>query len=98
MFKICVIGCGTMSSTGHGPAFAKYKKDYQDVVLAGCCDLDIQKAQDYMQAYGFEACYTDYTKMIEEIRPDVVSVITPVDHQRQEKGKGDFHRCDEKGL
>ncbi|MBE7000100.1 MAG: Gfo/Idh/MocA family oxidoreductase [Clostridia bacterium] len=79
MFKICVIGCGTMSSTGHGPAFAKYKKDYQDVVLAGCCDLDIQKAQDYMQAYGFEACYTDYTKMIEEIRPDVVSVITPVD-------------------
>ena len=79
MFKLCVIGCGAMSTTGHGPAFAKYKKDYPDVVLAACCDLDPKKAQSYRDAFGFDAAYTDYAKMIDDIRPDVVSVITPVD-------------------
>lgn len=79
MFKICVIGCGGMSSCGHGPSFAKYKRDYDGVVLAGCCDLDIEKAQTYMKSFGFEKCYTDYAEMIDENKPDVVSIITPVD-------------------
>ena len=79
MFKICVIGCGNMSKSGHGPSFAKYKKDYKDVCLAACCDLDEEKAKSYMEAFGFECYYTDYKKMLEEIKPDVVSLICPVD-------------------
>ena len=27
MFKICSVGCGNMASSGHGPSYAKYKKD-----------------------------------------------------------------------
>ncbi len=79
MFKICVIGCGSMSQSGHGPSFAKYKKDYTDVCLAACCDLSEEKARSYMEKFGFEACYTDYKKMLDEIKPNVVSLISPVD-------------------
>ena len=78
MFKICVLGCGAMSLSGHGPAFAKYKKDYEDVCLAGCCDLDEQKAIEYKEKFGFEKHYTDYKLMLDEIKPDVVSLICPV--------------------
>ena len=80
MFKICVIGCGAMSQSGHGPSFAKYKKDYRDVVLSGCCDLDENKALAYKEEFGFEKHYTDYHAMLDEIHPDVVSIISPVDY------------------
>ena len=80
MFKICVIGCGNMSQSGHGPSFAKYKKDYKDVCLAACCDLDPIKAQEYMAKFGFEKYYTDYKEMLTNEKPDVVSLISPVDY------------------
>ncbi len=43
MFKICVVGCGGMSTSGHGPSFKKYFEDYKDVELSACCDLDEEK-------------------------------------------------------
>lgn len=78
MFKICVIGCGAMSVSGHGPAFKKYKNDYSDVALAGCCDIDAERAEEYKKEFGFEKSYTDYKQMIREIKPDAVSLISPV--------------------
>ena len=49
MFKICTVGCGNMSTSGHGPSYAKYKKDYPDTCLAACCDLDESKAKEYAE-------------------------------------------------
>ena len=74
MFKICSIGCGGMAKSGHGPAFAKYKKDYKDVCLAACCDINEEAAKAFKENFGFEAYYTDYQKMLEEVKPDVVLV------------------------
>lgn len=68
-----------MSSTGHGPSLKKYAADRPDVVLAGCCDLDEARAIAYQEAFGFQKHYTDYKEMITQCRPDVVSVIMPVD-------------------
>ena len=79
MFKICTVGCGNMSTTGHGPSYAKYKKDYPDTCLAACCDLDEKKATDYAEKFGFERVYTDYIQMIETEKPDVVCLMSPVD-------------------
>ena len=78
MFKICSIGCGAMATQGHGPSFAKYKKDYQDTLLAACCDIDEDKAKKFAEEFGFEAYYTDYLKMLDEVKPDVISLISPV--------------------
>lgn len=78
MFKICVVGCGAMSRSGHGPAFKKYFEDYKDVVLAGCCDINEETAKKYKEQFGFEKHYTDFNVMLDEIRPDVVSLLCPV--------------------
>ncbi len=79
MFTICTVGCGWMSSTGHGPSLKKYSQDRPDVVLAGCCDIDEEKAVAYKERFGFQKHYTDFAEMIAECKPDVVSVIMPVD-------------------
>ena len=78
MFKICSIGCGGMAKSGHGPAFAKYKNDYKDVCLAACCDINEEAAKAFKEEFGFEAYYTDYAKMLDEVKPDVVSLLCPV--------------------
>ena len=78
MFKICSIGCGPMAISGHGPAFAKYKKDYDDVCLAACCDINEDAAKAFKEQFGFETYYTDYVKMLDEVKPDVVSLLCPV--------------------
>jgi len=78
MFKICVVGCGMMSFSGHGPSFRKYFEDYEEVCLAGCCDIDEDAAKEYKEKFGFEKHYTDYKIMLDEIKPDVVSLLCPV--------------------
>ena len=78
MFKICVIGCGAMAKSGHGPAFRKYAQDYPDTQLAACCDLNAEAAEEFKNAFGFETAYTDYVRMLDEIRPDAVSLLCPV--------------------
>ena len=79
MFKICSLGCGNMAKSGHGPAFAKYKKDYSDVCLASCCDLDAEKSKTFRDTFGFERYDTDFREMIRREKPDVVSLLSPVD-------------------
>lgn len=78
MFKICVVGCGNMSTSGHGPAYKKYYEEYKDVCLCSCCDLDEEKAKKYKESFGFDNYYTDYEKMLDEIKPDVVCLMSPV--------------------
>lgn len=78
MFKICVIGCGAMSTSSHGPSFKKYNEDYDGVCLSACCDLDEEKAKVYQEKFGFLKYYTDYNEMLKKEQPDVVSLISPV--------------------
>lgn len=79
MFKICAIGCGYMAREGHGPAFKKYAAEHSEVCLAGCCDIKPELAEEFKNTFGFKASYTDYKKMLNEINPDVVSLMSPVD-------------------
>ena len=78
MLKICVIGCGNMAKSGHGPAFKKYAAEYPDTLLAGCCDLKAEAAESFAETFGFARAYTDYRAMLDEIKPDVVSLLAPV--------------------
>lgn len=77
-FRICSIGCGGMSSSGHGPAFARYAAAHEDTLLAACCDLDAAKAHAYAQRFGFARYYTDIDEMLRRERPDAVALIVPV--------------------
>ncbi len=46
--------------------------------LVGLCDLNIDRCNDVNETYGTQAaCYTDYEKMLAEVKPDLVIVVTP---------------------
>ena len=81
--KICHIGCGGMSLRGHGPALKKYEVEYPNTELVGCCDLDAKKVNIFADLYGFRAAYTDWEKMLDEIIPDAVSLVIPVQYTAQ---------------
>lgn len=75
-FKICIIGCGGMAKGGHGPSYIKYQQKYPDTILAGCCDLNEEAAQDFKDKFNFDNAYTNYNTMLDAEKPDVVCVIT----------------------
>lgn len=79
-FKICHIGCGGMSVRGHGPALKKYAEDYPDTTRAGCCDLDLTRAEKFAEAYGFDKAFAGWEEMLDEITPDAVSLAVPVQY------------------
>ena len=77
-FKICAVGCGGMAFGGHGPSFRKYAAERENVVLAGCCDIDSAKAERYRAEFGFARAYTDMDEMFRVEKPDAVSLVVPV--------------------
>lgn len=78
-FRVCVIGCGSLSTSAHGPALRRYAGQHGEVVLAACCDLDPARAERYRAAFGFERGYTDFREMLRRERPDAVCLMAPVD-------------------
>lgn len=78
-FKVCVIGCGWLSTRVHGPSLRHYADLHPDVVLAGCCDLATDKAETYRQQFGFQNAYTDFGEMLAKEEPDAVCLMAPVE-------------------
>lgn len=78
-FKICCIGCGDVSTRGHGPALKRYRELNPGVELVACCDIDEKKAAGYQKKFGFARYYTDMSFMLENEKPDAVCLIVPVD-------------------
>ncbi len=76
-FKICVIGCGALANSHHGPAYVKYARDHLNTELTACCDLVAQKAADYTRRFGFQRWYSDPLRMLETERPDAVCLVVP---------------------
>jgi predicted dehydrogenase len=48
-------------------------------VLAGCCDLDPERAESFRREFGFARAFTDPVAMLETERPAVVVVVVPVE-------------------
>ena len=77
MFKICIIGCGEIAQSFHGPAIKKYCDENGDSIMQACCDCDMQKAAAFAEKFGFETPYSDYRKMLEIEKPDAVCLTVP---------------------
>lgn len=78
-FKICVIGCGGIAMSSHGPAYRRYADLHPEVELVGCCDLDERKAAAFGKRIGFARHYTDFAVMLTQEKPHAVAVLTPPD-------------------
>lgn len=71
--RICMIGAGIMANKVHYPSLASF----DDVEIAGICDLSAVRVQETADCYGIKNRYSDYRKMLEEQKPDGVYVIMP---------------------
>ena len=69
--RVAVIGAGAMANRVHYPALASF----DDVVIAGICDLDAERLRATADAYGIVGRYAQYQQMIEETVPDAVYAI-----------------------
>ena len=71
MKKLAMIGCG-----GIGSYHLEHFLAYKDVRLAGFCDLIPARAAGFAQKADGLA-FTDYRKMFDEVRPDMVFICIP---------------------
>ena len=69
--RVAMIGAGSMANNVHYPSLASFP----DVEFGGICDLDEKRLAKTGDAYGIERRYTDYRKMVEEVKPDGVYAI-----------------------
>jgi myo-inositol 2-dehydrogenase/D-chiro-inositol 1-dehydrogenase len=78
-FTFCTIGCGSIATRAHGPAYARYAAEHPDTILAACCDLNAHRAETFRCRFGFQRSYTDIAAMLEAEKPDAVCLIAPVE-------------------
>ena len=69
--KIAMVGAGGMANNVHYPSLASF----DDVVIAGICDLDTERMNQTADKYGIENRFGNYRTMVEEVAPDGVYVI-----------------------
>lgn len=74
--KIAVIGCGGIANGKHLPSL---KKQAARCELVAFCDLVEERAKQAAKDYGTPDAkvYTDYKKLLAEVKTDVVHVCTP---------------------
>lgn len=71
--RICVIGSGAMGSL-HINVFSTMS----ETEVVGIADFDIERAKTEASKYSDSIkCYTDYQKMIDELKPDAVAIAVP---------------------
>ena len=70
--RVAIIGCGGISET-HIKAF----QAFPDVELVAGVDVKPQRLKAMEEKYGLKHLYTDWKKMLKDVKPDAVSVCTP---------------------
>lgn len=74
MIKVCIISCGMIANAAHIPAYQRFPQDYE---IAAVSDRTEEVARDTAQRHGIPRYYTDAEEMLEQERPDLVSVCVP---------------------
>jgi predicted dehydrogenase len=68
-----MIGTGGICRNQHLPNWVKQ----EDVEVVALCDASEDTVKSASQQFNVSTIYTDYKKMLQEIKPDVVDVCTP---------------------
>jgi len=74
--RLALIGAGGMANGVHYPSL----HEMQDVEMAAICDLVGKKCRATAKRFGIRRTYTDYGKMLDEVKPDAVYVLMPPHH------------------
>jgi predicted dehydrogenase len=74
LLKVAVVGTGMIANAGHIPAWKNLKDDVEIVAVS---DMLEERAQLVAKTEGIPYAFSDWKKMIAEVKPDIVSVCTP---------------------
>jgi virulence factor len=74
--KVAVIGAGRMANSVHFPSL----RSFIDVEISSVCDINADTLNATADMYGIKNRYTDYRKMVEEMKPDAVYAIGQPHH------------------
>ncbi len=72
MKKLAIIGCGGIGTYHLGHFLA-----YEDIELAGFCDLIPERAQAFVEKAGRGRAFTDFREMYDAVNPDMVFICVP---------------------
>jgi len=70
--RIALIGCGGIAQT-HIGAF----KEIPEAEIVAGVDVNSDRLKAMADKHGVTACYSDWKKMLKEVKPDAVSICTP---------------------
>lgn len=70
--KVAMIGC-----EGIGSYHLEHLLQFDDIVLAGFCDLIAERAQRFCDKAGTGKAYTNFRQMYDEVAPDMVFICVP---------------------
>src|SRR5699024_7053608 len=71
-YRVAVIGCGSIARHRH---LLEYRVN-PNVEIVAVCDIIPERVQETAEEYGAQA-FTDYQELLEQIKPDLVSVCLP---------------------
>jgi predicted dehydrogenase len=77
--RLCQVGCGEHARVAHGPSQARCARERRDLVLAGCCDLERERAEAFRRDFGHARAFSDVAAMLEAERPDAVVMVVPIE-------------------
>ncbi len=72
MKKLVIIGCGLIGEYHLG-----HFVQFDDIELAGFCDKEIEKAQNFVNIAKSGKAYTNFIEMYNEVEPDMVFICVP---------------------
>jgi predicted dehydrogenase len=70
--RVAFIGCGGIAQT-----HLAVLKEFPDVEVVAGVDIDPARLEVMKSKWGVSATYTDWKKMLKDVKPDAVSVCTP---------------------
>lgn len=72
VYKVAVIGAGD-----RGRSYSKAWSNISNAELVAVCDIQEQRADNFMQEFGYKAKYLHYKEAIDRSDADIVTVCTP---------------------
>lgn len=72
-YRVVMIGAGQIIQWGHIPNF----QNVENASIEAICDLNEERAQEVANEKGIPGVYTDYEKMLSEVKPDITVIATP---------------------
>lgn len=80
MIRLALLGCGEHSRSSHAAPLARYAaQNPGNIELVAACDLNLDRAREFCQAFGFARAYSDVKTMLESEQVDGCVSVMPME-------------------